>query len=65
VHCGKSSLRGRLDLKVADPLAVAGEISSDDVDAATVAGLVFGLPSASPGLQNLGRPRRSAAARSG
>jgi large subunit ribosomal protein L24 len=47
VHCGKSSLRGRLDLKVADPLAVAGEISGDDVDAATVAGLVFGLPSAS------------------
>jgi uncharacterized protein involved in outer membrane biogenesis len=49
VRSGKSSLRGRLDLKVADPLAVAGEISGDDVDAATVAGLVFGLASASPG----------------
>ena len=52
VHAGKSSLRGRLDLKVADPLAVAGEISGDDVDAATVAGLVFGLPGASPGAKS-------------
>ena len=49
MHSGKSSLRGRLDLKIAEPLAVAGQISGDDVDVATAAGLVFGLPSAAAG----------------
>jgi large subunit ribosomal protein L24 len=46
VSSGKSSLRGRLDLKVADPVVVAGEISGDDLDVAAAAGLLFGLPSA-------------------
>jgi AsmA-like protein len=46
VGSGKSSLRGRLDLKVADPVAVAGEISGDDLDVASAAGLLLGLPSA-------------------
>jgi AsmA family len=49
VSSGKSSLRGRLDLKVAEPLAIAGEISGDDVDVASAAGLLFGLPSAPAG----------------
>jgi len=49
VSAGKSSLRGRLDLKVAEPLAVAGEVSGDDLDAATAAGLLFGLPSVAAG----------------
>jgi uncharacterized protein involved in outer membrane biogenesis len=44
VKSGKASLRGRLDLKVADPLAVAGEISGDDLDLAAAASLLFGLP---------------------
>ena len=48
VGSGKSSLRGRLDLKVADPVAVAGEISGDDLDVASAAGLLLGLPSAGP-----------------
>jgi large subunit ribosomal protein L24 len=46
---GKSSARGRLDLKVASPITVAGEVAADEVDAATVAALLFGLPSAVPG----------------
>jgi AsmA family/AsmA-like C-terminal region len=45
VSAGKASLRGRLDLKVAEPLLIAGEISGDDLDAATAAGLLLGLPS--------------------
>jgi hypothetical protein len=46
---GKSSLRGRLDLKMASPLGIGGEIAADDVDAAAVAALLFGLPGAVPG----------------
>ena len=46
---GKSSLRGRLDLKIASPVGIGGEIAADDVDAAAVAALLFGLPSALPG----------------
>ena len=46
VSSGKSSLRGRLDLKVADPVAVAGEISGGELDVAPATGLLFGLPSA-------------------
>jgi uncharacterized protein involved in outer membrane biogenesis len=52
VSSGKSSLRGRLDLKVADPVGVAGEISGDDLDVATAAGLLFGLPSAAAGAKS-------------
>jgi uncharacterized protein involved in outer membrane biogenesis len=46
---GKSSLRGRLDLKMASPVGIGGEIAADEVDAATVAALLLGLPSAAPG----------------
>jgi hypothetical protein len=52
VSSSKSSLRGRLDLKVADPLRVAGEISGDDLDVAAAAGLLFGLPSAAAGAKS-------------
>jgi uncharacterized protein involved in outer membrane biogenesis len=46
---GKSSLRGRLDLKMASPIGIAGEVAADDVDGATVAALLLGLPGAAPG----------------
>jgi uncharacterized protein involved in outer membrane biogenesis len=49
VKSGKSSLRGRLDLKVADPIAVAGDIAGDDLMAPMVSSLLFGLPNATPG----------------
>ncbi len=49
VKSGKSSLRGRLDLKVADPVAVAGEVSGEDLDVAAASSLLFGLPGAAPG----------------
>jgi large subunit ribosomal protein L24 len=45
----KTSLRGRLDLKLASPLAVSGDISADNVDAAAAAAMLLGLPSAGPG----------------
>jgi uncharacterized protein involved in outer membrane biogenesis len=48
VKSGKSALRGRLDLKVAEPLAVTGEVSGDDLDVATASSLLFGLPAAAP-----------------
>jgi uncharacterized protein involved in outer membrane biogenesis len=43
---GKSSLRGRLDLKMVSPLGIGGDIAIDDVDAASVAALLLGLPNA-------------------
>jgi uncharacterized protein involved in outer membrane biogenesis len=45
---GKSSVRGRLDLKLASPLGISGDIAADDVDAAAVSAMLFGLPSAAP-----------------
>jgi uncharacterized protein involved in outer membrane biogenesis len=49
VGVGKSSVRGRLDLKLSRPMEVDGDIAADDVDATTIAALVFGLPSVAPG----------------
>jgi large subunit ribosomal protein L24 len=46
---GKSSLRGRFDLKVANPVVIGGDVAVDDVDAASLATLLLGLPSAAPG----------------
>lgn len=46
---GRSALRGRLDLKLASPLDIGGTIEGDKVDAASVAALLLGLPSAAPG----------------
>jgi AsmA-like C-terminal region len=53
---GKSSLRGRLDLKMASPLGIGGEIAADDVDAASVAALLLGLPSAAPAASGAAKP---------
>ena len=46
---GKASLRGRLDLKVANPVGIGGEIAADDVDATAIAALLLGLPSTAAG----------------
>jgi large subunit ribosomal protein L24 len=46
---GKSALRGRLDLKMANPVAISGDVAADDVDAASVAMQLLGLPGAAPG----------------
>ena len=46
VGTGKSSVRGRLDLKLASPFGVSGDIAADDVDVAAVSAILFGLPSA-------------------
>ena len=48
VGAGKSSVRGRLDLKLANPLGISGDIAADDVDVAAVSAMLFGLPSAAP-----------------
>ena len=45
---GKSSVRGRLDLKLSSPIGIGGDIAADDVDAAAVAAMLLGLPSAAP-----------------
>jgi uncharacterized protein involved in outer membrane biogenesis len=41
---GKSSLRGRVDVKLADRLGIDGDIQADSVDAARLAALLLGLP---------------------
>ena len=46
---GKSSLRGRFDLKLASPIGIGGDIVADDVDATAAAAMLLGLPSAAPG----------------
>ncbi len=48
VSFDKSSLRGRFDLKLANPVAVSGELTADDVDAAPVLAVLLGLPNAAP-----------------
>ncbi len=45
----KSSLHGRVDLKLSNPVGIEGDIAADDVDAAAVAAMLLGLPSAPPG----------------
>jgi AsmA family/AsmA-like C-terminal region len=45
---GKSSVHGRLDLKLAQPLRVSGEVSADDVDATAIAAALLGLPGTQP-----------------
>ncbi len=46
VTAGKSSLRGTLDLTLSKPVGIAGEVAADEVDAAAVAAMLLGLPSA-------------------
>ena len=48
VSSGKSSLRGRLDLKLASPLGISGDVAADDVDVASASAMLFGLPSPAP-----------------
>jgi AsmA family/AsmA-like C-terminal region len=48
VTVGKSPLRGRLDLKLASPIVIGGDVAAEDVDAAAAAALLLGLPSAVP-----------------
>jgi uncharacterized protein involved in outer membrane biogenesis len=50
---GKSSLHGRLDLKLASPLGVAGDMKADELDVAAVMAMLLGLPSAAPGSSEL------------
>ena len=49
VGSGKSSVRGRLDLKLMRPFAISGDIVADDVDVAAASAMLFGLPSVAPG----------------
>ncbi len=44
VGTGKSSMRGRLDLKLARPFGISGDIAADDVDVAAVSAMLLGLP---------------------
>jgi uncharacterized protein involved in outer membrane biogenesis len=57
VNVGKSALHGRLDLKLSGPVAVGGDVTADDVDAAAIAGMLLGLPSVAP---NAAKPWSSA-----
>jgi len=49
VAAGKSSLRGRLDLKLADLVGISGELTAAAADAMATAAMLFGLPSVAPG----------------
>ena len=49
VGSGKSSVRGRLDLKLVRPFGISGDIVADDVDVAAASAMLFGLPSVAPG----------------
>ena len=48
VAAGKSSVRGRLDLKLANPIDVSGDIAADELDLAAASALLFGLPDVAP-----------------
>ena len=43
---GKSAVRGRLDLKLANPLGIGGEIEADQADVAAILALLTGTPTA-------------------
>ena len=49
VTAGKSALRGRLDLKLASPLGIGGEIEADQADGAAILAMLTGMPSAAGG----------------
>lgn len=46
---GKSALRGRLDLKLANPLGIGGEIEADQADVAAIVAMAAGMPAAAGG----------------
>ncbi len=43
---GKSSARARLDVKLAYPIAITGDVAADDIDASSALAMLLGLPSA-------------------
>ncbi len=49
VTAGKASMRGRLDLKLSNPIGVDGEIAANAVDVAAIAAALLGLPRAPAG----------------
>ena len=49
VTAGKSTMHGRLDLKLANPLGVGGEIEADQADVAAILAMATGMPSAAGG----------------
>jgi uncharacterized protein involved in outer membrane biogenesis len=49
VAVGKASVRGRLAVNLANPVGIDGDIEADDVDAANVTAMLFGLPSNAQG----------------
>ncbi len=56
VTTGKSSVRGRLDLKLSSPVGIGGDIAANEVDAAAVAAMLLGLPSATPSAGKIWSP---------
>jgi len=44
VTAGKTSVRGRLGLKLSSPIEIDGDIAADDVDAAALSAMLLGLP---------------------
>jgi uncharacterized protein involved in outer membrane biogenesis len=47
VTAGKSAVRGRLDLKLASPVGIGGEIEADQADVAAILAMLTGTPTAS------------------
>jgi uncharacterized protein involved in outer membrane biogenesis len=45
---GKSAMHGRLAVKLADPIEIDGDLAADNVDAASFAAMLLGLPSHTP-----------------
>ena len=46
---GKSSVRGRVNVSLASPVTIDGDVSADNADGARVAALLLGLPRQAPG----------------
>ncbi len=44
VSVGKASLRGRVAVNLTSPIGIDGDIAADEVDTASVAALLVGLP---------------------
>jgi large subunit ribosomal protein L24 len=44
VTAGKTSVRGRLGLKLSSPIEIDGDIAADDVDAGALSAMLLGLP---------------------
>ncbi len=49
VAVGKASLHGRLGVNLSSPVGIDGDIAANDADAAAVAAMILGLPSAGSG----------------